>query len=138
MSRWLIPFLALTACAAKPAPAPRALEREHVTKHFVVVVQEPDPRAPEDPLIVRPIAGGPLSMANPDEMAFASEDPRYVVHVAWKGQCLDVVVARSGLAPFDDFAAHGCVKLEGPSTSVASVTGKSGAPIEVLVWTLET
>jgi hypothetical protein len=26
---------------------------------------------------------------------------------------------------------------EGPSTSVASVTGESGAPIEVLVWTLD-
>lgn len=137
MPRWLIPFLALTAaCAAKPPPP--HVELAHVTKHFVVVVQERDPLSPDDALITRPIAGGPLTVGHRDETAFASEDPRYVVHVAWRGECLDVVVARSGLPPFDDFAAHGCVKPGGPSTPVASVTGKSGAPIDVIVWTLET
>jgi hypothetical protein len=140
--RFLLPLLvvASSACASQPPPA--HVQRERVTPHFVVVVQEPDPLAVEavrdHTLLTRSVAGGPLSFTSRDETAFATEDPRYTVRVAWREKCLDVVVARSGLAPFDDFAAHGCVKLDGPSTTVASVTGNKGTPIEVLVWVLET
>jgi hypothetical protein len=131
-------ILAIAAgCSSSKPPAPRAVH-EHVTKHFVVVVQEHDPLAPDDALITRPVAAGPLSYASEHETAFATHDTRYSVRIAWRRDCLDVMVARQGLAPFDDFAAHGCVQPRGPSTPVATVNGPSGAPIEVLVWVLET
>jgi hypothetical protein len=111
---------------------------EHVSKHFVVVVQEKDPLAPDEPPITRPVAAGPLSYTSEHEVAFATHDTRYSVRIAWRTECLDIMVARKGLAPFDDFAAHGCVQPREPATSVATVNGANGAPIEVLVWVLET
>ena len=129
----LVFFFALAGCASTPPP--KHLEREQVTKHFVVVVQEPDS---DGELLTRSIAGGPVSLVPTRESAFATADPRYSVLVQWRGECLDVTVARSGLPPFDDFAAHGCVKLDERTKSVASVTGDKGAPIEVVLWLLET
>ena len=136
--------LAASACAPKPEPSPPRVQHEHVAKHFVVVVQEPDPLAPDESraasLLTRSVAAGPLLLGNERESAFATHDPRYSVLVAWRrsGECLDVTVGRHGLLPFDDFAAHGCVKLDGPTKTVATVNGASGAPIEVQVWILET
>lgn len=124
----------LSGCASKP-PA-KHIEREQVAKHYVVIVEEPDPV--EGLPITRSVAGGPVSLVSTREMAFATADPRYSVLVQWRGECLDVTVARSGLAPYDDFAAHGCVKLGERTASVASVTGKNGTPIEVRLWLLET
>ena len=131
--------LALAGCAAKPPP-PR-LQREHVSKHFVVVVEEQDPNAPEEEraesLVTRPVASGPIGFASEHETAFAMRDPRFAVSVAWQGDCLHVSVARHGLPPFDDFAAQGCVKPDAPTIPVASVTGASGSPIEIRLWVLD-
>ena len=129
--------LGASGCASKPPP--KHIEREQVAKHYVVVVEEPDPI--EGLPITRSVAGGPVSLVPTRESAFATVDPRYSVLVQWRGDCLDVTVARSGLPPYDDFAAHGCVKLDAGTSGtkpVASVTGKNGAPIQVLVWVLET
>jgi hypothetical protein len=125
--------LALSACAGR-------LQHESVKKHYVVVVQEEDPLAPPEEraaaLVTRPVAGGPLVTSGDHDrrVAFAERDPRFDVSIAWRGDCLDVNVARHGLPPFDDFIAHGCVKPDGGTTPVASVKGANGAPIDVLVW----
>lgn len=87
---------------------------------LVAVVQETDSLAPEE------------------EPAFASYHPRHAVFVAWRAPCIDDAVARRGLAPFDEFEAHGRVSADGPTTPVATVSGAGGAPIAVLSGTLET
>jgi hypothetical protein len=124
-------------CSGKP-PRDASLAREHVAKHFVIVVEEPDPLAPEEERaisrVTRPIASGPLVAATEHETAFEAKDPRFAVSIGWHGACFDVRVARHGLAPFDDFDAQGCVKPEGASTTVATVKGANGAPIQVMVW----
>jgi hypothetical protein len=138
----LFGLLALAACTSGPprAAAPPA-HRENVAKHFVVIVEEEDPLAPIErratDLVTRPVAGGPVTSANDMEKAFEMRDPRYDVKVAWRGDCLDVAVARHGLAPFPDFAAHGCVRPEGKSAPVAHVVGPDGGTIDVVVWFFE-
>lgn len=132
--------LSLSACAA-PKPPVAHVDHVNVSKHFVVVVQEPDPYVREEEraasLVTRPVAGGPLGYSSENEIAFGMRDPRYLVSVAWHGKCLDVTVARHGLAPFDDFVAGGCIVPEGPMTPLAKVTGASGAPIEIVLWVFD-
>ena len=85
-------------------------------------------------LITRPVASAPLTVDT--ETAFSMRDPRYEVRTSWQGDCLDVHVARHGLAPLPDFDVHGCVRPSDSTATVAHVDVAGASPVDVVVWFL--